>query len=195
MSRPKPWETVTKRGNVLAYTFLAWLLTAFASVPARAQDFYLGASGVWLDPGNGLAEFGDSGFCLVAGFETGGLIGAEVGYLDWSGPVADGYPTIREELNLSALSMAVTGRLALESSLTPYAKVGWLFWEVDGEITDESTPIPTELEYSRSGLDLFLAVGVGADLGSVMTAFGELAMYEVDDRVIHSVGLGLRVRL
>lgn len=195
MSGLRPFETVAPRAQALTWLALALPLLALGPVPASAQGLYLGASAVWLDPGDRLSRLSDSGFLLVGGYEVGDLAGVEVGYLDWSGPVTHDDPYLHEELELSAFSLAAVGRLALESGITPYAKAGWLFWEVDGVIASEDLFLHDRFEYSRSGADLFLAVGVAADLGRGLSAYGELAMYEVDVRVIHALGLGLRVHL
>lgn len=184
-----------RRPRPLALLGVAALLIVIGPAPARAQGFYLGASAAWLDPGNGLSELGDAGFHVVAGYEAGGLAGVEIGYLDWSGPVRHDDPYVREDLELEAVSVAAVGRLALERGITPYAKVGCLFWDADGVVATDDTFIPMQFEYSRSGEDLFLAVGVAVRMGRGVTAFSELAMYEVDDGVIHSAGLGLRVQL
>ena len=90
MSGLEPVEKATPRTVALTWLAVAVLLTTLGSAPARAQGFYAGGSAVWLDPGNGLAELGDSGYHLVVGYETGSLAGVEVGYLGWSGPVTEG---------------------------------------------------------------------------------------------------------
>ena len=172
-------------------------LLVLALVPFAAQaesGFYFG---VGVGSGNVEANFGDTGipnlpssideddtaYKIFAGFNfdlPSIILSVEAGYVDLGEPDID---VGVGDLVFDPTGIHLWGIAAYEAGpVDLFAKLGYIEWDLDVELLDES--------FSDSGSDMGYGLGLAFNAGPVQIR-GEYEMYDIDDGDASMLSLGL----
>ncbi|MDX1500559.1 MAG: porin family protein [Woeseiaceae bacterium] len=125
----------------------------------------------------------DNAFKVFAGyrFDLPAIdLGIEAGYVDFGQPEI---PIGTEELVLDTSGVNVWGVVSFDAGLIDlFAKAGYVFWDVEGELSGVSV--------SDDGSDLGYGVGLAFGLGPVSIR-GEYEIYDLDDADLSMLSLGI----
>jgi Outer membrane protein beta-barrel domain len=177
-------------------TLLAGILSIGMCATASAHDRDPHHEGSHTYLGAGFADFAvdekdfgydadDNGFKLIAGFAFNDYFAAEVGYLGGATIVDEGFFDT-EEVELSALTGSLVGRLPITSVLSLFGKLGVAQYETDFRLLVDEDVIATARFRDN---EMIYGGGIIATLGTRFELRGEYEAIEDTFDVISLSGV------
>lgn len=196
-----------KKSTLIALTVAA----AFSTSQSFAADTsnYFGVSygqttvDTGVTVGTAILDDEDTGFKIFAGHNLNDSMAIEVHYADLGEATLSGnsgdtfsiegsafvFTANNARIAVAATSIGAAGiyKLATNSSVVPFAKLGLHRWEIDTTVSGASSVATV----SDDGVDIFFGLGADISITESMSIRAEYESYDVDGDDVDNISIGL----
>lgn len=163
------------------------LVLAYAGIPLAeaAGNAYVGGgvgssslNGEDFTNSNGDLKDNQGSWKGIVGIKFGPMMSAETQYIDFGAA-----NRASDQVKATAWTAGLVLNLLGESSISPYGKVGALFWETDNRFNN--------ISLEESGTDLALGLGVRFNFGERLSLRAEYERFEMDTTEVDNISAAL----